>query len=256
MNAEKVRLLELDDGALWRISLTNPDSNVLDRAVILALSDLFSRAEKENGLRAICLDGTGPNFSYGASVEEHLPGQVREMLETFHGLFRAMASSDKVLLAAVHGHCLGGGMELAAFCHRVFATPDARLGQPEIRLGVFPPVASVILPERMGRGPAEDLCLTGRLLSAEEARSVGLVDEVIPDPTAAALDYARRYLLPHSASSLRWAARAIRRGYYRRVLGELEALERMYLDDLMGTADAVEGIEAFVEKREPQWRNA
>ena len=256
MNAEKVRLLELDDGALWRISLTNPDSNVLDRAVILALSDLFSRAEKETGLRAICLDGTGPNFSYGASVEEHLPGQVREMLETFHGLFRAMASSDKVLLAAVHGYCLGGGMELAAFCHRVFATPDARLGQPEIRLGVFPPVASVILPERMGRGPAEDLCLTGRLLSAEEARSAGLVDEVIPDPTAAALDYARRYLLPHSASSLRWAARAIRRGYYRRVLGELEALERMYLDDLMGTADAVEGIEAFVEKREPQWRNA
>ncbi len=256
MTTDKVQVLEQDDGALWRISLAAPENNILDRALIGGLTEVFSRARKANSLRAICLDGMGPNFSYGASIEEHLPDQVGEMLRAFHELFRAMASAETVLLAAVHGHCLGGGLELAAFCHRVFAAPDAKLGQPEIRLGVFAPVASVILPERMGQSEAEDLCLTGRLLSAEEAKSAGLVDEVTPDPTAAALDYARRNLLQHSASSLRCAVRAVRLGYYQRVFGNLEEAERLYLEDLMPTADAVEGIESFLQERKPVWRNA
>jgi cyclohexa-1,5-dienecarbonyl-CoA hydratase len=256
MTSEKLRIEELDDGALWRVSLAAPENNILDRALIGDLAGVFSRAQKARALRAICIDGMGPNFSYGASIEEHRPDQVGEMLGAFHGLFRTMAASDTVFLAAVHGCCLGGGLELAAFCHRVFAAPDSKLGQPEIRLGVFPPVASVILPERMGQGPAEDLCFTGRLLSADQAADVGLVDEVTPDPTAAALDYARRHLLQHSASSLRWANRAIRLGYYQRVFSHLQQIERMYLEDLMATADAVEGIESFLHKRKPKWKNA
>ena len=167
-----------------------------------------------------------------------------------------MADASVVLLAAVRGKCLGGGLELASFCTRVFASKDAELGQPEIGLGVFAPVASLILPERIGQSRAEHLCLSGRILSAEEAFAVGLVDVLAEDPGAAALDYARLQLLHHSAASLRCAVRAVRHTFYQRFFGALEEVERLYLEDLMSTADAVEGLRSFVEKREPEWKDA
>ena len=151
---------------------------------------------------------------------------------------------------------LGGGLELASFCNRLFAAPDARLGQPEIRLGVFAPVASVSLVERVGRGPAEDLCLSGRSLTAAEALAIGLVDEVVDAPGEAALDWAREHLLPKSASSLRLAVRAARTGYAARFRHELAEVERLYLEELMSTTDAGEGLRAFLEKRKPSWSDA
>jgi cyclohexa-1,5-dienecarbonyl-CoA hydratase len=178
------------------------------------------------------------------------------MLKGFHGLFRQMAASRLVVLAAIRGQCLGGGLELASFAHRIFASASARLGQPEIRLGVFAPAASVLLPERMGRGAADDLCLTGRMLTAEEALAAGLVDVVADDPTEAALAYAREHLIPHSAASLRRAVAAVRLGLTRRLHDDLDEVERLYLEDLMNTADAPEGIRAFLEKRRPTWTNA
>jgi cyclohexa-1,5-dienecarbonyl-CoA hydratase len=189
-------------------------------------------------------------------VEEHLPGQVAGMLRGFHGLFRAIAESGVPVLAAVRGACLGGGLELASFSHRVFAAPGARLGQPEILLGVFAPVASVILAERVGRAHAEDLCLTGRTVGAEEALRMGLVDVLADDPAQAALAWARERLLPLSAGSLRIAVRAVRHGLHARLVTDLAQLERLYLDELMQTEDAVEGLHAFLEKRGPRWRNA
>ncbi|MHC4846412.1 MAG: enoyl-CoA hydratase-related protein, partial [Planctomycetota bacterium] len=175
--------------------------------------------------------------------------------DTFHGMFEAMHNASVPVLAAVRGQCLGGGLELAAFCHRVFASPDAMLGQPEIQLGVFAPVASVILPGRIGRGAAEDLCLTGRVLPAGEALQMGLVDEVTADPMAGALAWAEQHLLPRSAASLRCATQAARRGFMRRFREEIVDLTSVYLDELMTTADAKEGIAAFLEKRAPVWRN-
>jgi cyclohexa-1,5-dienecarbonyl-CoA hydratase len=121
---------------------------------------------------------------------------------------------------------------------------------------VFAPVASVLLAERMGRGGAEDLLFSGRTLSAEEALRRGLVDEIAENPGEAALAYARRHLAPRSASSLRWAVRAARHGFARRFREELDEVERMYLQEMMSTSDAVEGLRAFLEKRPPQWRNA
>jgi cyclohexa-1,5-dienecarbonyl-CoA hydratase len=150
---------------------------------------------------------------------------------------------------------VGGGLELAAFCHRVFASHDARLGQPEITLGVFAPVASFILRERMGRGGAEDLLLSGRSIDAGEALRLGLVDEIHDDPAAAAMAYARTHLVPKSSSSLRRAVRASRLGFARRFSDEIAQLESMYLHDLMRTGDAVEGLQAFLEKRPPSWKN-
>lgn len=251
-----MRLERLEDGAIWRVVLATPRANILDTEKVGALSEIFDRARDAAGLKAVVLEGEGPHFSFGASVEEHLPDRCASMIRGFHALFGRILDASVVTLAAVRGQCLGGGLELASFCHRVFASPDARLGQPEIVLGVFAPVASVILAERVGRGGAEDLCLSGRTVQAEEALAIGLVDALEADPGAAALAYARAHLLPRSASSLRLATRAVRRGFAERFRREIAEVERQYLQDLMSTADAVEGLRAFLDKRPPAWKNA
>ncbi len=253
--ANVVRIESLDDGAIWRARLNTPASNILDRDKIATLSTMFERARRDSSLKAIIIEGEGPNFSFGASVQEHLPDACAGMLSSFHGMFHSMLDASVVTLAAVRGQCLGGGLELAAFCQRVFAADDARLGQPEIALGVFAPVASFILDERVGRGAADDLLLSGRSITAREALQLGLVDEINESPGDAALAYARTHLLPRSASSLRRAVRAGRLGFAERFRTRIVQLESMYLDDLMHTADATEGVRAFLEKRPPAWKN-
>jgi cyclohexa-1,5-dienecarbonyl-CoA hydratase len=243
----------LDAGAIWRVRLATPKANLVDMDKSTRLTELYERAARSPELHAIVIEGEGPHFSYGASVQEHLPGQFEAMIPAFHRLFHAMLDAAVPTIAAVRGQCLGGGLELAAFCHRVIASPDAKLGQPEIALGVFAPVASVFLSERVGRGRAEELCLTGRTVGAAEALRMGLVDAISDDPGEEALAWTREYLLPRSASSLRLAVRALRAGMARRFRDDLEAVERIYLDELMDTADAREGLVAFLEKRDPAW---
>ncbi len=254
--ASPVRVDVEDGGALWRVRLCAPKGNVLDAAMVAALAGVFEKAAADPAVKAICLAGEGAHFSFGASVAEHLPGSVAGMLARFHGLFRTMLRASVPTLAAVRGQCLGGGLELAAFCTRVVAAPDARLGQPEIALGVFAPVASLLLQDRVGLPRAEDLCLTGRVLTAPEALAIGLVDEIADDPEAAACGWARQHLLRHSASSLRFAARAVRARQAALLDQPLAALERLYLDGLMASRDANEGLQAFLDKRPPAWRNA
>ncbi|NOT29583.1 MAG: cyclohexa-1,5-dienecarbonyl-CoA hydratase [Planctomycetes bacterium] len=251
-----VRRERLEGGALWKLVLATPRANVLDAAKIAALTEAFREAQAERGLRCVLLEGEGPHFSFGASVEEHLPERFEAMLAAFHGLFRTMLAAAVPTAAIVRGQCLGGGLELASFCTRLFAAPDAKLGQPEIKLGVVAPMASFWLPERIGRGAAEDLLLTGRTLTAEEARALGLVDEIADDPGAAALAWARTHLLPLSASSLRAAQRLARAGLARRFELEIAAAERAYRDELMRTRDASEGLRAFLEKRPARWSDA
>ena len=251
-----VRVETLEDGALWRVCLATPKANILDTTKIELLASLFERAAGERHLKAVLIDADGPHFSFGASVEEHLPGKFETLIPKFHALLGRMLDTSVVTLAAVRGQCLGGGLELASFCHRVFAAPGAQLGQPEIVLGVFAPVASVLLAERIGRGRAEDLCLSGRSLGAAEALRIGLVDELAEDPTAAARAYAREHLLPRSASSLRLAARALREGFARRFRAELMRVESLYVNELMATRDAEEGLRAFLDKRAPDWSDS
>ena len=258
MNTQATTVVSIDrlnDGAICVVRLNTPKANILDQHKIEALTRLFHDARDEASLKAIILTGEGPHFSFGASVEEHLAGECAAMLASFHGLFGAMLDASVVTIAAVRGQCLGGGMELAAFCQRVIASEDARFGQPEILLGVFAPAASVILGERMGRGGAEDLLLTGRSIPANDALRLGLVDEIQADPLEAALAYARTHLLALSASSLRHAVRAARTGFAERFRREIAAVEALYLQELMNTADANEGLQAFLEKRKPEWRN-
>jgi cyclohexa-1,5-dienecarbonyl-CoA hydratase len=255
-SGDRIRVESLEEGAVRHVLLTGGKGNVIDPPMSRGLTGAFREAARSRGLKVILLQGSGGHFSYGVSVEEHLPDRVREMLRAFHGLFAAMLDAAVPVLAVVRGRCLGGGLELAAFCHRVFASPDALLGQPEITLGVFPPLASTFLRERVGRGAAEDLCLSGRTITAAEALRLGLVDQVAGDPFEAALAYARHYLLPRSASSLRHAVRAVRADLAARFAADIAAQERLYLRGLMKTEDAVEGIRAFLDKRPPRWKDA
>jgi cyclohexa-1,5-dienecarbonyl-CoA hydratase len=250
-----VRLEVHVGGALWRMLLARPKANVIDGAMTAALTAAFGALRDHPEVKAVVLEGMGPHFSFGASVEEHTTDKVSAMLAGFHGLFRTILASAVPLIAAVRGQCLGGGLELAAFAHRVFAAPDSKLGQPEIRLGVFAPVASLVLPERMGRGAAESLLLSGAVLDGEAALRLRLVDELAADPWAAAAAWFGQHLLPHSASSLRFASKAARLGYGRRFTAELAAVEQLYREELEPTYDAREGIAAFLQRRTPLWRN-
>ncbi len=243
------------DGALLRLRLSRPKANILDAGMIAALAAAIDGRLAEPALKAVLLDAEGPHFSFGASVEEHLPAHCAQMLASLHALLGDLVASPVPLLVAVRGQCLGGGLELACAGNLVFAAPDATLGQPEIKLAVFAPAASCLLPERVGRARAEDLLLSGRSVGAAEALSIGLVDFVDDDPEAAALAYFDQHLAPLSASSLRFALAAVRGDRAERVRARLAAVERLYLDQLMATHDAVEGLEAFVARRAPNWEN-
>lgn len=255
--ADLVRRITHDAGALWHVSFGSGKGNILDRATTRELRQVFADASVTHVLKAICLEGHGEHFSYGASVQEHRRDEVRSMLGEMRALLFEVLDCNINVIACVRGRCLGGGLEVASLCHRVVAHADATFGQPEIALGVFAPFASILLPERIGRPRAEELCLTGRAISAETARAIGLVDDVVDtDPVEIAREWARTHLLPHSASSLRLAVKALRAGLVARLRAELPAIEQIYLDELMATRDANEGIQAFLEKRPPRWGRA
>ncbi|MDP6389086.1 MAG: cyclohexa-1,5-dienecarbonyl-CoA hydratase [Alphaproteobacteria bacterium] len=243
------------DGALLRLRLDRPKANVIDGPMVAALTTALASHAGLAGLKGVLLDAEGPNFSFGASVEEHLPAQCAAMLERFHALLLRMIDCPVPILVAVRGQCLGGGLELAIAGHLMFAAADAKFGQPEIKLGVFAPAASCLLPERVARVAAEDLLFSGRSVDAEEAVRIGLANRIADDPTAAAFQYYDEYLAPLSASSLGHAVRAARVGFTERVRDEIGRVERRYLDELMATRDAVEGLEAFIAKRAANWEN-
>lgn len=248
-----VRATLEEGGSLLRLLLARPKGNVIDGEMIAALRAALAARRGALGLRAVLLEGEGAHFSFGASVPEHLPGKVEAMLPAFHALARELAGCGRVVLAAVRGQCLGGGLELALLAQRIVAAPDAKLGNPEIRLAVFAPLASVLLPRRVGAVRAEDLLLTGRTLDAAEALAIGLVDELADDPAAAALDWHRRHLVPLSAAALAQAVSAARQDLLAALEEDLPELERRYFTQLMATADAREGLLAFLERRSPTW---
>lgn len=243
------------DGRLLRLRLNQPKANLIDARMIAALDVALREHLGNPRLATILLDAEGPHFSFGASVEEHLPGECAAMLKGLHGLLLRMAESSVPILVAVRGQCLGGGLEVALAGHLVFVTPDAKLGQPEMKLGVFAPAASCLLPELAGPTRAYDLLLSGRSLAGGEAAALGIVYQADADPEAVALAYFKEHLEPKSASSLRFAVKASRLDFVARLRSKIERLERMYLDDLMRTHDAVEGLQAFLGKRAAQWQH-
>jgi len=243
------------EGALLRLRLARPKANLVDAAMIAALHGALAEHRDRTGLRGVLLDGEGPHFSFGASVEEHLPERCAAMLASLHALILAMLEFPAPILVVVRGQCLGGGLDLALAGGPIFATPDAQLGQPEMKLGVFAPAASCLLPYRVNQPAAEDLLLSGRSISSEEAKAIGLVQVTAADPEAAALAYFDAHLAPKSAAALACALTAARGALIGDVRHRLAALERLYLDTLMKTRDANEGLAAFLAKRTPHWEH-
>lgn len=256
IQTETLRQELLDGGKILRLVLDAGKGNVIAGKVIGELRNVAAAARASAPLRAIVLDHEGDHFSFGASVEEHAPGAVDDMLPAFHALARELLELDIALVAVVRGMCLGGGLEVALLADRIVASPTAKFGQPEMSLGVFAPIGSALLPRRIGSFRAADLLLTGRVIKVEEATDFGLVAEVADDPTEAALAWVREHLVPKSAASLRFATRAARRQWLPGFEADLEDLEGLYLTELMATHDAPEGIAAFLEKRKAEWTDA
>lgn len=243
------------EGALLRLRLARPKANILDAAMIAALERAFAEHAGNSALRGVLVDHEGPHFSFGASVEEHLPERCAAMLKSLHALVLRMLEWPVPILVAIRGQCLGGGLEFACAGNFLFGAPDAQFGQPEMKLAVFAPAASCLLPPRIGQSRAEDLLFSGRSLDAQTALAWGLVNELADDPAVAALAYFDAHLAGKSASSLGFALRAARAPLIEQLRNRLTQVEALYLDGLMNTRDAVEGLQAFLDKRTPKWEH-
>ena len=243
------------DGALLRLRLNRPKANICDAEMIGALQSALEGHRGTRGLRGLLLDAEGPHFSFGASVEEHLAERCAAMLGALHALILDLVEFPAPILVAVRGQCLGGGLEIALAGGPIFAAPEAQFGQPEIRLGVFAPAASCLLPWRVSAVAAEDLLWSGRSIAAPQALAIGLVQTLADDPEAAALAYFDEHLAPRSAAALACAVAAARAPRVRELRARLAEVERLYLDRLMATRDANEGLAAFLGKRAPTWEH-
>jgi cyclohexa-1,5-dienecarbonyl-CoA hydratase len=251
----KVRVALTHNGQIARITLSAPKANILDKAMMLSLGAALEELTALANLKAIVLAGAGPHFSFGASIEEHLPDRIGDTLVHLRKLLLKMAAARAPMIAAVRGQCLGGGFELALACDLIVAEESAQLGLPEIKLGVFPPAGAALLPVRIGSGRAAEMVLTGAKWTAAQAAAAGLINKVFPDgELESQLDaWLESEFLPRSAPALRFAAQAARRPLVRALEIDLPALEHLYLNQLMDQPDAVEGVLAFLEKRQPRW---
>ena len=255
MNAAKAKLAFDFDNRVARVALAAPKANILDRAMMAALTAAFEELGSRRDLAAIVLSAEGPHFSFGASVEEHLPGQIGETLSALHALLRRLVELPAPTIAAVRGQCLGGGFELVLACDLILAEETARLGSPEIELAVFPPAAAALLPVRIGASRAAEAVLTGASWTGKVAAEFGLVARTAPegDIESQLARWLETEFLPRSPAALRHATRAIRRPIHQALTEDLPEMERLYLEELMREPDATEGIRAFLEKRQPRW---
>lgn len=241
-----------------RITFARPPLNIFHIAMMREIDAALGECANESDLAAVVFDAAAGSraFSAGVAVEEHVAETIRQMLEAFHRIFLTLERMAKPALAIVDGAALGGGCELIAACDVVIASPRARFGQPEIKLGVFPPVAALLLPRLVGERRARAMILTGEPVDAEEALRLGLVSHLVPSEQLE--QKAQEILAPLrelSAASLAATRRALDAARGLSLAEALPAVEKLYLDDLMKTEDAHEGVRAFIEKRKPVWRN-
>jgi len=242
------------DGAVARLTLVRPPLNVLTIPMMDDLNSALDEAAGRSAIKAVLLEAEGKAFSAGVDVEDHMGDRVKPMLEAFHGIFRRLHALDCPTVAAVQGAALGGGAELAAFCDLVIASESATIGQPEIRVGVFPPIAALHYPVRVGQARALQLLLSGQVIGAAEALRIGLVDRVAPpDKLAETVEAELARFTAQSAAVLRLTKRAVREASGASFELVLSRLEDLYQHELMATEDAHEGLKAFAEKRRPVW---
>lgn len=251
------QFVRLDPGPVARLTLDRPPVNVLNIPMLDELCDAVTEASTDLATKVLVLEGAGKAFCAGVDVRDHTADRVESMLEAFARAIAALRASPAPVVAAIHGAALGGGCELALACDIVLARADATLGQPEIRLGVFPPAAAALLPRVVGRQQALDLLLTGRTVHADEALRLGLVTRVLPrNDFAGAVDSYTALLAAHSRPVLALTKRAVVENLERPLADALHTADDLYLSDLMALRDPHEGLAAFMEKRDPVWKDS
>lgn len=246
--------LEIDE-QVARLRLNHPPLNVIDVAMIEELTDALVEIESHRNLAVLVISGAKNSFSAGADVAAHKPDRMQEMLSKFHMVIRGLLKTDKVTVAAVQGHCLGGGAELAMVCDLVYTTESSRWGFPEIKLGFYPPVACAGLAALVGLKRAAEFVLTGRVVGGSEAAQLGLATRAVPDEQiASSVDACIQDLLKLSPAALAFTKKAFYAWDAMHFDKGLAKAEQICLQELIHTDDASEGVNAFLDKREPQWK--
>ena len=248
------RVEVVDASSVAHVKLVHPPLNVIDLSMARELGHALTKIESRSNISVVVFEGSALAFSAGVDINAHLPEQIHEILTSFHAVIKAIVGSRKVTIACVQGTCLGGGAELAAVCDIVYTARDAVWGFPEIKLGCYPPVAAVALPALVGQKRASELILTGRQISGDEAVAIGLANrcvhseelERVVNQTLTELRQLSPAALAHAKKAIyAWDAIHFDKG--------LARAEKIYLEELISTADAREGIIAFLDKRSPKW---
>lgn len=246
---------ELEDGVAT-LTLNRPPVNVLNIEMMEEVNTYFESLLKEKALKLLVIQAAGKAFSAGVDVGEHLGDLVYKMIEVFHRMFRLMDALKVPSIAVVNGSALGGGCELAVYCDMVMATEKAKFGQPEIQVGVFPPIAALVFPRMMGRKKALELILSGDVISAQEALALGMINKIVPEASLA--EEVSRFVEKFkklSGTVLKLTKEATLAGLNDDAERGLKVIEKIYLDRLMKTHDAIEGLKAFIDKRKPTWKD-
>jgi cyclohexa-1,5-dienecarbonyl-CoA hydratase len=237
-----------------RIVLNHPPLNVIDIWMMEELARVLAEIEARGDISVVVLSGNGKAFSAGVDVAAHTPDKVEAMLAKFHNVIRSLVASKKVTIASVRGHCLGGGAELAMVCDMVYTAESAQWGFPEIKLGCYPPVACAALAALMGQKCAAELILTGRTVNGAEAAAMGLASRALQeDRLAGVVDETVQRLCELSPAALATTKKAFYAWDAMHFDKGLTRAEKIYVEELMRTDDAHEGVRAFIEKRAPNW---
>ena len=237
------------------ISLNMPPLNVLNITAMREIVDALDRVYAMDDIICLIFRANGKAFSAGVDIKDHTADKAEEMIHVFHAIFRKMLDIELPIIAAVEGAALGGGCELATFCDFIVATPRAKFGQPEIKVGVYPPIAALIFPKIFGFSKGMELVLSGDIIDGKTAQELGLINVLAePENFQTALQEFVKKITPTSPIILKHTKRAIQAADKKKFLAELKAVEYIYLNSLMKTEDAHEGLAAFMEKRKPDFK--
>lgn len=239
------------------LTIDRPPVNILNIAAMEEINDALESLIDNSDVKVLVISGTGEKaFSAGVDVSDHTEDKVDKMLEVFHDIFRKMSRLDQVTVAAIKGLTLGGGCEVAIFCDMIIAADNVKIGQPEIKLAVFPPIALLVFPRLVGLKRASELLLSGKVIDAVEAERIGLINKIVPlDSFETEVQEFIEPILELSSIGIKYSKKGINLGLETNFTEGLERIEKIYRDELMASEDAHEGLKSFLEKRKPIWKN-